>query len=91
MFHAIKNRLVVILLLLNFTTFQRVYDYFAGMTLKRTKFGPQKTGMGTGVGGRDGQDKVERVKAHFLAHPNETCRGAAPKLGVCVYDSTEMG
>ena len=55
-------------------------------TLKRTKFGPKKTGMGTGVGGGDGPEKVNRVKAFFEEHPNMSVRPAADVLGVRVHD-----
>ena len=53
-----------------------------GMKLGRNKYGPDKTGMGTGVGGGDGQVNIDRVRDLFTATPNQSCRGASPVLGV---------
>ena len=65
-----------------FPFIQRVYDFFMKTDLKRTKFGPPKTGFGFGVGGGDGQDKVDRVRAHFEANPEDHVRPAAAALQV---------
>ena len=65
-----------------FIHIQRVYDFFMKTELKRTTFGPPKTGFGFGIGGGDGRAKVDRVKAYFEENPESSCREAADVLQV---------
>ena len=46
------------------------------------KYGPPKTGFGFGIGGGDGRDKVDRVKAYFEANPKHSTPMAAEALQV---------
>ena len=62
---------------------QRVYNFFLKTELKRVKYGPPKTGFGFGIGGGDGRDKVDRVKAYFEANPKHSTPMAADALQVC--------